>query len=137
MTEAGRPGHRLFWLVLLVPIAFVGCDNDPIESVECEDDTDAVEISVDVDGSVVFDWLPACEVNLLLVEEDASDVWSVESNGGGNAISPQVTYGTTPSGAVETMAPAALVGGTTYEVILFRDLPGQGVTLVGVQEFVR
>ena len=96
-----------------------------------DDRCDATTVQVDVavttaSNAVVFDWSPACAVALLLVEDDASDMWVISTDeqewtsASGNRISPKILYGQPPSGITQTSAPEALVPGRTYELILWR-----------------
>jgi hypothetical protein len=104
--------------------------------------------------SVKFDWTPRCAVAMILIEEDASDRWSAAppedswtSADAANKILPPVTYGQTPAGAETGEPPATLVAGRTYELILWRALPGgstaqcqlrlENMCLLTVTAFVR
>jgi hypothetical protein len=146
-------------VALLVAIPMLAaCSDDSAgpEVSECEAGTSAVSATITSNsGSVVFDWAPACGMMLLLVEEDASDMWAInapESSWGSpstaNIILPPVTYGQVPAGTVADYPASPLVAGVTYELVLWRILPeghaGTGcmltfdsACLVAVEEFTR
>lgn len=109
-----------------------GCSKDSTEpdAAPCTAGTGSVTAMVTVGTSVKFDWTPRCAVAMVLIEEDASDRWSVAtledswtSADAGNKILPPVTYGQTPAGTEIGEPPATLVAGRTYELILWRVLP--------------
>jgi hypothetical protein len=90
-------------------------------------------LTVTVEGSVVFDWSPACPVSAVLVEEDqqGGDMWWIstaesEQDWGppesANAITPPITYGQNPD-SLCFYGPQPLSDGETYSVALFRVLP--------------
>jgi hypothetical protein len=100
------------------------------EVAPCTAETSSVTAAVEVGQGIMFDWEPACGVAMLLVEEDASDMWGISTDEAtwtspdqGNLITPPVTYGAGPSGATEFQEPLPLVAGGTYELILRRILP--------------
>lgn len=132
-----RPKSRLATCLTLALALLAACDDDGVEPVACEADTSEVTATIETNGSVVFDWSPECSVFLVLVEEEASDVWGIQTMDQENGITPPVTYGTVPAGVEELMAPDPLVAGQTYELILWRKLPGDVASLAEVQEFTR
>ena len=125
------------FLVALLVVAVLGCNGDVTGlAAECTDDTGTVDVTVSDAAVPVLSWDPACSVAMLLIEEDASDMWGLMSDSEdaaqANQISPPVTYGTVPAG-VEAFGPSAdLIRGVTYEVILWRVLPA-GSTATCIQ----
>lgn len=117
----------------------------------CTDETSMVAATVSVGQDVVFDWTPACLVVMLLIDEDASDQWGIDSiDTGENRIAPPITYGVLPAGVAgieEFMAPIPLVAGRTYRLILVRLLPAGSTApcllrsgeacVIALQEFTR
>ena len=111
--------------------ATLSCGSDnPTGPAACGADVGTVTATVSVTSAVTFNWSPACPVALLLVEEAAHDMWAVMAPGmssssteSANVIVPPVVYGQVPSGAQQTDPAAALVPGTTYELVLWRILP--------------
>ena len=119
-------------LVAALALGAVACADavGPADAGECLDDTGAVTVSVGSGLAPAFDWSPRCPVALILVEEDASDMWAAGTDealwydpAAANAIDPPVTYGVTPSGATYVQDPLPLVSDHTYDVILWRILP--------------
>ncbi|MEN8184751.1 MAG: hypothetical protein ABFS46_19695 [Myxococcota bacterium] len=112
---------------------------DPQETVQCEAATDKVEASVTVGAEVVFDWTPACDVALVLVEPlgSGADLWAVALPDESNGIAPPVTYGVVPPGAESNEAAAPLTPGETYELILWRIMPDGSAALLTVHQFTR
>jgi hypothetical protein len=97
---------------------------------ECTSETTTVSVTVTTGQSVVFDWEPACPLAMLLVEDDASDVWGISTDmeswvspSDANRITPPVTYGVTPSGVTEFEEPLTLAHNARYDLILWRVLP--------------
>lgn len=144
--------------LLVASTMLVACSDDPASPAAEECDAGITEVSATITTSsdaVVFDWDPTCGMVLLLVEEDASDQWSInapESNWGSpsmaNIILPPVTYGVVPAGTVADFPASPLAAGVTYELVLWRILPegnaGAGcimtfdsACLVAVEEFTR
>jgi hypothetical protein len=121
---------------------------------ECAATTGTVSVTVTkTASSVVFDWTPRCAVALVLVEQDGSDQWALESpdlndtpTTASNIITPSVTYGETRAGAVSSTA-EPLVTGQLYDVVLWRMIaPGtnapcldrfENACLLAVHEFTR
>ena len=111
-------------------LAFPACGDDPVDvgmERACTEEPSSVETTITTNGTVTFDWSPACAVALLLVEEDASDQWSVNTPETdwndpdlANRILPPVTYGVTPPGVFEVDGPEPLVSGTRYDLVLWR-----------------
>ena len=108
--------------------------------------------------SVVFDWAPACEVALVLIEnEDGGDQWLVSSGfsddsptpSEANKIKPSVTYGVAPAGisGLETTQPEPLIAGRRYNLVLWRLMPPNGAAscaihfddycMIGTKSFTR
>ncbi|MGH7678082.1 MAG: hypothetical protein ACRENU_06415 [Gemmatimonadaceae bacterium] len=103
---------------------FIGPDGSCVQA------TGSVTATVNTSGSVTFDWDPACAVALLLIEEDATDMWAITAPGlddtsteTANIITPPVTYGSVPAGAEQDAPATPLVPGTTYELILWKIVP--------------
>jgi len=124
--------YREIFVSVVGALAIAACGDDPTspEVVPCTAETSSVTATVDAGQSVVFDWEPACGVAMLLVEEDASDMWGISTDEAtwtrpdqGNLITPPVTYGVTPSGVTEFQEPLTFVAGGAYELILWRILP--------------
>ena len=118
-------------LAILAAAATLSCsDSTPPRNLACPDNTGAVNASVAVSANgVVFDWTPACAVAMVLVEEDASDMWvamapnlSSTSTQSSNIILPPVTYGVAPVGT-DADPPETLLAGHTYELVLWRVVP--------------
>lgn len=132
---------RVWWPTRYTVIAVmaIGCSDGPSGAgspvPEC---TGPVSVTVGAGTAPRFTWTPACRVFFLLVEPAAAgtDLWSIISDGA-NVIAPPVTYGVVPSGVTESDSPTPLVGGTAYEVYLFRWTgPGsQDGELVGSSTF--
>ncbi|HUG01385.1 MAG TPA: hypothetical protein VML95_05945 [Longimicrobiales bacterium] len=136
-VPAGRAAVALAFLV-------AACGGDATapgeEAVPCEATTNSVEASVAVGQAVVFDWTPACEVALLLVEPTGSghDLWAVSvDDAEANGIAPPVTYGVLPEGAESSSAAEPLISGQRYELILWRVMPNGSAVLLTVHEFTR
>lgn len=112
-------------------------DDDTTQPVACTDDVTEVDATIRTGADVVFDWSPSCAVALLLVEEGASDRWSIGApDGESNVVIPPVTYGAVPAGAEETNPAVPLQPGVTYELVLWRLDPATGAErLLTVQEF--
>jgi hypothetical protein len=117
---------------VLLTAATLSCGSDKATGpTQCAADVGTVTATVSVTASTVsFDWSPRCAVAMVLVEEDASDMWAVvapdlssSSTESANIIGPPVVYGQVPAGAEQTDAPLPLVAGTTYELVLWRVLP--------------
>ena len=107
----------------------------------CKDETTSVEATVATGNSVSFNWAPACEVALVLIEADGSDKWLISTFdeqfrtvGDANKIKPPVTYGVAPSGiaGLQTMQPEQLIAGQRYELILWRRIPANSVASCAV-----
>jgi len=118
--------------VLVVGLTVVACgENSTASDPEpCTAETGSVTATVSIGQAVIFDWEPRCAVALLLVEDDGSDVWAINTDDStwddpeqANRISPPVTYGIAPPAIPESYGPLALVDGTTYELVLWRILP--------------
>lgn len=126
---------RVSMLVALTT-ALMACSNDSTGPGEVPECTDQVSVSVSAGTEPTFSWAPACRGFLLLVEEGATDVWSVITLGS-NDLAPPITYGVVPAGATELEDPAPLLEGTTYQVIIGRDTgPGDDDgEIVAIQEF--
>jgi hypothetical protein len=140
-------------LLVLAAGTIAGCTS-PSEASACPEGTTEVTASVTKSGSnVVFDWAPRCPVALLLVEQEASDMWVVNapnfsetSTTAANVIFPSVTYGQTPSGSEVDAIPKPLVAGTTYNLVLWMVVPSstncvtmrvQNACLVALKSFVK
>jgi len=114
-------------------LAIAACADDKGAGPEtgCDATTTSVNATATVSGSnVVFSWEPRCAVVLVLVEEDADDMWGVSApdlsgtaTEASNIILPPVTYGQIPSGAEEIEPASPLVAGRTYELILWKIVP--------------
>lgn len=128
--------RRVSLLVTLTVVMLVGCSDDSSGPEELPECTGQVTVSISAGTEPTFNWAPACRGFLLLVEEGATDVWSVITLGS-NDLAPPVTYGVVPAGATELDTPVPLMVGTTYDVILFRHTgPGDDDgEIVTIQEF--
>jgi hypothetical protein len=135
-------------------VAAISSCTSPSEASACPEGTTQVTATVTKAGSnVVFDWAPRCPVALLLVEEDAEDMWvvsapsfSATSTTTANVILSGVTYGQVPSGGDQVAAAKPLVTGTTYDLVLWMVVPAstscganrfQNACLVAVKPFVK
>ena len=105
----------------------------------CKDGTTSVEATVTTGSSIAFSWAPACEVALVLVEdENGGDQWLASTAlfegspkpSEANRIKPPVAYGVAPAGiaGLETTAPEQLVAGRSYILVLWRLMPANGAT---------
>lgn len=139
--------HRRIYALMARALALAGCDDRPTSSEDpaslssCEAETGSVQVDVSVGTSVVFDWNPRCPVAMLLVEEDASDMWGISTDEAtwnrpedANRIDPAITYGTSQPGVSQFQDAQRLVTGVTYELILWRVLP-EGSTAQCQQRF--
>ena len=86
-----------------------------------------------------------------MLEEDGGDVWGVSTDDAtwddpeaANLIASPVTYATVPPSTTQFEAPATLVAGVTYDLVLWRIPPGStadcqnvafGACLLAVHEF--
>lgn len=130
--------------VALAAAVCIACSDDAAgpDGDACPDETSSVEATVTVgQSSVAFDWTPRCSVALLLVEEEASDRWSISTPEESwttpalaNRIAPPVTYGEVPAGITESFGPEPLVPGQSYELVLWSILPS-GSTAQCLQRF--
>lgn len=118
--------------LVAVVAAFTGCsDSTSPAASACNDAVTSLNPTITVGSSVTFDWAPACGVAFLLVEEDASDRWSLlmptetySTPATANRITPIITYGQTPAvTGVVAEPPEALIPGVTYDLVLWRMLP--------------
>jgi len=115
-------------LAILAAAATLSC-SDSSAPRGCAANTGSVNASVTASPTaVVFDWTPQCAVAMVLVEEDASDMWVVAapnlsstSTESSNIILPPVTYGVAPSGT-DADPPQTLIAGHTYDLVLWRVL---------------
>ena len=124
-----RRSRSIKLVAALLPL-FVACGDatGPKDDVEpCTDETGSVEVTVTAGMTPTFDWNPQCAVAMLLIEEDAHDMWGVTTDDTlwddpetANLITPPVTYGTAPSGTETFQEPTPLATGHTYEVVLWR-----------------
>ncbi|NNL30988.1 MAG: hypothetical protein HKO77_08200 [Gemmatimonadetes bacterium] len=145
-------------LAIALALSTWACGNDDPTGVvtPCADDVGRVSVTVGAGLQPVIDWEPDCAVAFVLIEEGASDVWSVGTDPPGttdigdpdlvNLILPPVTFGVVPDGVDEFQAPEPLQAGHTYEVVLWRSPPGStadcmsiafGGCLMAVHEFFR
>ena len=109
-------------------LSVLGC-GDPAgpDQEACTDQTGTVSVTVTAGLTPSFNWSPACKVAVLLIEEDASDMWGISSDeatwanpAAANVIGPPIAYGSSHSGTTASQAPLPLVSGHTYEVVLWR-----------------
>jgi hypothetical protein len=119
--------------------AVIACSDDGTSPERCRPETAIVSPAVTAGQTLTFTWEPACGVAMLLIEEGAADRWLVatpeqswSSPDQANRILPPVTYGQVPPGVAQGEAPATLVTGRTYELVLWRVLP-QGSTAQCIQ----
>lgn len=117
------------------------CDADPSgigrdePVIDCGPDVTSVAVTVSGGLTPGIDWSPRCRVSLLLIEEEAHDMWSLRGGEEENRVAPPITYGVTPNGL--SGGPAEpLVSGHTYEVILWHVGPNTE-RLLAVHEFTR
>lgn len=82
-----------------------------------------------------IDWSPRCRVGLLLIEEEAHDMWSLRGRDDQNDVAPPITYGVAPNGLTGGAA-EPLLSGHTYEVVLWHVGPDAD-RLLAVHEFSR
>jgi hypothetical protein len=93
-----------------------------------------VNATISVGPAVTFNWTPACPVALIVVEGESSghDVWWIATFDASdseiapataNRIVPPITFGQVPSTATSAWGPESMVAGTTYRVVLWRNLP--------------
>lgn len=126
--------HPTHLATFSLTIGLFGCGDDPASPEDqtrpCTDDTGTVAVTVTSGQAPTFAWDPSCSLAMLLVEEDASDMWGVATDEGGwgdparaNLIVPPVTYGVVPAGSSAFQDPLPLAAGTTYDLILWRVLP--------------
>ena len=122
--------------------------------IPCTDETGSVAVTVGPGFTPTLSWSPTCTVAMILVEEDASDMWGAateedlwDSPAAANVIAPPVTYGAPISGTTTFQEPLQLEAGHTYDLVLWRILPAssnasclqrfENACLLAVQEFVR
>lgn len=147
--------HRTLFAACSLTIGLVACGYDPTapEAAACTDDTGTVVATITSGLTPTLEWDPACSIALLLVEEEASDMWGVSTDEGvwddaaqANRITPPVTYGVAPAGITAFQDPLPLQAGVTYELVLWRVLPPsstapcvqrfENLCLLAVQTFV-
>jgi len=113
------------------------CSDRVAAPAACLPETGSVQATIkSTANGIVFDWQPACAVALVLVEEDASDMWAamapnLDANATDvqNIIRPPVTYGQVPAGAEEGAPALTLAPGKTYELVLWKVVsPGTSLT---------
>ena len=118
--------------VIATALTAAACSDTPAgpATAPCTPDTGTVIATVTSGQSVVFDWEPRCAVAMLLIEDDASDVWGIstdeatwDSPDEANRITPPVTYGVAPTGIAVFQEAEQLVDNVIYDLILFRILP--------------
>lgn len=92
-------------------------------------------VSVSISGGTTptFSWSPDCPVNLVLVEEGASDMWLIW--GDGNVFEPGVRYGDNHPCAVDFRYEGPLVAGVEYDVILYRYDGLGNYTTIAIKNF--
>jgi hypothetical protein len=104
---------------------------EPDEQViPCTEQIGSVDVTVSDGLTPTFSWSPACGVAMILIEEDASDMWGAGTDedawsdpAAANLITPPVSYGATPTGTTAIQDALPLVSGRNYEVVLWRILP--------------
>jgi hypothetical protein len=124
---------RIVSVLIMTALASWSCSGDSTgpDADGCTPATTAVQATVSTGNAVTFDWSPACDVALLIVEdENGGDMWLVRSpdlsNGSpnlANRVFPRVTYGQTPTGMTAPSAASPLVAGQTYKLVLWRIVP--------------
>ena len=134
-SNKGADTMRYFTGLLVaftLTLCVAGCGDDSTgpAAEACTPETTTVTATVTTGQTVVFDWEPACPIAMLLVEDDASDMWGIgtdeESWGDpsdANQIAPPVTYGVTPPGAIAFEEPLNLEANVPYDLALWRILP--------------
>src|SRR5262245_33247377 len=113
-----RPAR--FAAFVLGSLTFIGCGGDSSTSVTVDTICSSpVNVSV-TQGSTTptISWSPSCKVQSLSVEDAGSGtvMWAIGNAAG---MSPPITYGVAPGGAIVGVPPAALLRGTAYGVSLF------------------
>ena len=128
-------GTRRILGVILLAAASASCSSDGTapSGASCTDATTSVDATIAVGASVTFDWTPACPVALVLVETESSghDVWWIATFDADsditpateNRIVPRITFGQVPSTAAHFSGPEPMVAGTTYTLVLWRNVP--------------
>jgi hypothetical protein len=116
-----------------------GDSNDP--TINCTDDPIAVTVSAR-HSTPRFSWAAACPVQLLEVTyiDSTSTVvhmWLIGGSNGASNIASPVTYGESPPGADEVMAPTPLETGQAYSVHLIgTDTTHGNAGFIGLGSFV-
>jgi len=117
-------------LVPLLALACTDATGPESQGPPCRDDTGNVTVTVADGPTPTFSWSPACAMAIVLVEEDASDMWGASSDEAlwsdaarANVITPPVTYGARPAGTTVFQSPLSLLSGHAYELVLWRSLP--------------
>jgi hypothetical protein len=120
---------------IVLAIAVVSCSGDGTapQGASCSDQTSSVDATISVGTSVTFNWTPACPVALVLIEpaNSGDDVWWIATFPSNsdiaptteNRITPPVTFGQVPSTATDSFGPKAMLAGSTYKLVLWRNLP--------------
>lgn len=145
---------RLLGVPALMTVAACG-DGGSAPKTTCSTETGTVNATATVTGAnVVFDWEPRCPVALLLIEEEADDMWVISapnlsntSTEAANIIVPPVAYGPVPPGAEQVEPAATLIAGHSYELILWKVVPAganvscqarfDNLCMLAVRPFVR
>lgn len=131
---------RTFALVLGAAL-LAACDSDPSgiggddPVIDCGPEVTSLAVTVSAGLTPVIDWSPRCRVTLLLIEEDAHDMWSLRGREDHNDVAPPITYGVAPNGLTGGTA-EPLLAGRTYEVVLWHVGPDTE-RLLAVHEFTR
>jgi hypothetical protein len=120
---------RSSWLPALV-ILSVGCSEASAPPVETCTDDQAVTIHVSAGMQPAFTWTPACGMTSIMVFPAAGPpaAWVVYGGAiaASNPLRSGIRYGQAPPGTFEATPPAALQGGTEYEVLVYRWLGEPG-----------
>jgi hypothetical protein len=95
-----------------------------------------VTMTVDPTPTPDFTWVPACGVQLLLVEEvDVPAGQAVRWRVFGDALLPPVHYDVVPNGGIEAQPAQPLIVGHTYRVTVHRD-EGSSMIQSGMVTFI-
>jgi len=83
-----------------------------------------------------FEWAPACRLDELVVEdvESGERIWHLRTEGR-NGLTPGVSYGVAPPGAVVVVPPAPLEHTGRYTGAVFTYLPVYGTIATGTLVF--
>ena len=108
-----------------------GSDDDPVGPPnDLSPCTGPVSVTISSGSTPTFSWTPACTIQFLIVEENASDRWDLTALDG-RGIAPGVRYGVVPAGARQSDPPIPLAAGKMHEVALYKGLSFADLIAVG------